>query len=141
MVFREQRMREAAEQYKVAALDNADLHVNYEEDNYDAEARSAIIDFTPKAFIAGIEWADEHPKNPWISVKDRLPKDRDHVFTAGGTCAYSILLYHDGRFYQSLQQGLYDGGVTYWMPIPELTFDDILDANKDVLKRIKENGD
>lgn len=31
--------------------------------------------------------------------------------------------------------------ITHWMPIPELTFDDILDANKDVLKRIKENGD
>lgn len=71
-------------------------------------------------FIIGAEWADAHPKNPWISVKDRLPCERSHVFTAGGTRAYNILLYHAGKFYQSLSQGLYDGGVTHWMPIPEL---------------------
>lgn len=71
-------------------------------------------------FIIGAEWADAHPKNPWISVKDRLPKERSHVFTAGGTRTYNILLYHAGKFYQSLSQGLYDGGVTHWMPIPEL---------------------
>lgn len=30
-------------------------------------------------------------------------------------------------------------GITHWMPIP--SFDDILEANKDVLERIKEKGD
>lgn len=71
-------------------------------------------------FKKGAEWADAHPKNPWISVKDRLPCERSHVFTAGGTRVYNILLYHAGKFYQSLSQGLYDGGVTHWMSIPEL---------------------
>lgn len=62
MVFREQKKKEAAEQYKLSTLENADLHVNYEEDNYDAGERDAIEQFAPKAFIAGAEWADEHPK-------------------------------------------------------------------------------
>lgn len=26
------------------------------------------------AFEAGVEWADEHHKNLWISVEERLPK-------------------------------------------------------------------
>ena len=23
----------------------------------------------------GVKWADEHPKSPWISVKDKLPQE------------------------------------------------------------------
>lgn len=117
---REECLKKAAEQYGLTVLDNADLHVNYEEDNYDAGARDAIIQFASKAFVDGTEWADSHPKISWISVNDRLPEERSHVFTAGGTRTYSILLYYAGKFYQSLSQGLYDGGVTHWMPIPEL---------------------
>lgn len=30
-------------------------------------------------------------------------------------------------------------GITHWMPIP--SFDEILEANRDVLERIKEKGD
>ena len=32
-----------------------------------------------------------------------------------------------------------DKDITHWMPIP--SFDEILEANKDVLERIKEKGD
>lgn len=32
-----------------------------------------------RAFAAGAEWADAHPKNPWISVKDRLPEPEQEV--------------------------------------------------------------
>ena len=32
-----------------------------------------------------------------------------------------------------------DKDITHWMSIP--SFDEILEANKDVLKRIKEKGD
>lgn len=62
MVFREQRKNESAEQYKLTVLDNADLHINYEEDNYDAGARDAIEQFVSKAFVAGADWADAHLK-------------------------------------------------------------------------------
>lgn len=69
------------------------------------------------AFVAGAEL--QAKQSPWISVKDRLPKERNLVFTAGGTRSYDILLYDDGKFYQSLSQRVYDGSVTHWMPIPK----------------------
>lgn len=28
-------------------------------------------------FVNGVQWADEHPKSQWISVKERLPKKYD----------------------------------------------------------------
>lgn len=59
---REEDLKNAAEQYELTVLDKADLHVNYEEDNYDAGARDAIIQFASKAFVDGAEWADAHPK-------------------------------------------------------------------------------
>lgn len=59
---REEDLKNAAEQYGLTVLDKADLHVNYEEDNFDAGARDAIIQFASKAFADGAEWADTHPK-------------------------------------------------------------------------------
>ncbi|MCD7923674.1 MAG: hypothetical protein LUI85_02830 [Bacteroides sp.] len=32
-----------------------------------------------RAFASGAEWADAHPKNPWISVKDELPPFEKYV--------------------------------------------------------------
>lgn len=138
---REQRKREVAKQYIATAIDEMSFRANYGEYNYEADARDAIEQFAPKAFVVGAEWADAHPKNPWISVKDKLPEESDWVFVAGGKYGYRDLFYCKGKFYSDFSLGTYDSGVTHWMPIPELTFDDILDANKDVLKRIKENGD
>lgn len=34
------------------------------------------------AFEDGVAWADEHPKNPWISVEDRLPEEGDDMLLA-----------------------------------------------------------
>jgi len=31
-------------------------------------------------FTIGAEWADAHPKNPWISVKEQLPEEGQKVF-------------------------------------------------------------
>lgn len=32
-----------------------------------------------KGFLDGGLYADEHPKNPWISIKERLPKTGDDI--------------------------------------------------------------
>jgi len=126
MVFREQRKREAAKQYKLSAIDEADLHVNYEEDNYDAGVRDAIEQFAPKAFIAGAEWADAHPKNPWISVKDRLPEPEQEVLLYDNS---SIKYYEIGwlRKKKGYNESIWalcngyvtDDSITHWMPIVE----------------------
>lgn len=88
-----------------------------------------------RSFIAGAEW---HAKqSPWISVEERLPNYKEEVL---------VLYEYEGRI--QIQQSFYLGQkdwrfsssrILAWMPIP--SFDKILEANRDVLERIKEKGD
>lgn len=83
--------------------------------------------------------AEQHAKqSPWISVEERLPETND------GQSLYEVIVVtSDRRFLVVINTevehlvGLL--GVTHWMPIP--SFDEILEANRDVLERIKEKGD
>lgn len=85
-------------------------------------------------------------QSPWISVNERLPENEDMVFTLckvkrsnnyficvnnyiDGEWEAKALVYYDTVYYDTVA----------WMPIP--SFDDILEANRDVLERIKEKGD
>lgn len=80
-------------------------------------------------FEKGAYWADQFPKNPWISVEDRLPEDEQVVFC----------IYNTEKFNGKLRLGVniatfhteLDGKKNifvswdceipkYWMPIPEL---------------------
>ena len=80
----------------------------------------------------GAKW---HAKqSPWISVEERLPNYKEEVL---------VLYEYEGRI--QIQQSLYLGQKDWrfsssillaWMPIP--SFDEILEANRDVLERIKE---
>lgn len=87
-------------------------------------------------FRAGAEWNAK--QSPWISVEERLPETND------GQSLYEVIVVtSDRRFLVVINTevehlvGLL--GVTHWMPIP--SFDEILEANRDVLERIKEKGD
>lgn len=86
-----------------------------------------------KDFKAGAEW--QANQSPWISVEERLPENTGWVFVAGGCYKYRVLFYCGGKFYTGKDLTTYDGGVLFWMPIP--SFDQILEANKDVLQRLK----
>lgn len=87
-------------------------------------------------FRKGAEW---HAKqSPWINVEERLPETND------GQSLYEVIVAtSDRRFLVVINTevehlvGLL--GVTHWMPIP--SFDEILEANRDVLERIKKKGD
>lgn len=77
-------------------------------------------------------------QSPWISVKEQLPETND------GQSLYEVVVVtSDRRFLVVINTevehlvGLL--GVTHWMPIP--SFDEILEANRDVLERIKKKGD
>lgn len=87
-----------------------------------------------RAFKAGAEWQAE--QSPWISVEEQpIPNNEDLV-----------VLLEDGSYRIACSGG--ESGIqesnTYkplfnviaFMPIP--TFDQILEANKDVLQRMKE---
>lgn len=88
-------------------------------------------------FRKGAEW--QAKQFPWISVEDAIPNKQ-----AKGVCQVK---YIDGSFEEmamrEVNKWIYPyiktGYVTHWMPIP--SFDEILEANKDVLERIKEKGD
>lgn len=98
-------------------------------------ARSASF----KAFKAGAEW--QAKQSPWININDRLPENKDEVLVLSR-------MNISGKYFVSSDS--YDGkewavnlAMHYtrvaWIPTP--SFDEILEASKDVLQRMKENGD
>ena len=90
-------------------------------------------------FQCGAEWQSK--QSPWISVEDKLPSLNQKVIVYNGKQVY--ISHRTEKDYakdaNSFLYGLQTYNVVAWMPIP--SFDDILEANKDVLERIKEKGD
>ena len=93
--------------------------------------RPRVVDI----FKSGAEWQSK--QSPWINVKERLPEYEGKVL---------VLYEYEGEM--QIQELFYIGEkrmvfgsseVLAWMPIP--SFDEILEANRDVLERIKEKGD
>ena len=73
------------------------------------------------SFTDGARWADEHPKSPWISVKERLPE-------IGETCLVAIKQINMVFLasYWNVKRGWEEENtrdkivnVTHWMPIPK----------------------
>lgn len=99
-------------------------------DNYVSRKSDCMEDFQ-----CGVEW---HAKqSPWISVEELLPDYLEKVL---------VLYEHKGEI--QIQQNSYldekdwkfgSNKILAWMPIP--SFDEILEANRDVLERIQEKGD
>lgn len=91
-------------------------------------------------FCAG--W-DEALKSQWVKVEDRLPKEDERVFVLykyRGGIMIDTDSYFGENFYNlyGMGNGWNHSGekIIAWMPIP--SFDDILQVNKDVLKRLKD---
>lgn len=94
-----------------------------------------------EAFRQGAEWQSK--QSPWISVKEKAGCDTSDdciVMVANGDI-FKAYFSSKNKWMKS-NRGYYDeviDDVVAWMPIP--SFDDILEANRDVLERIKEKGD
>lgn len=94
-----------------------------------------------EGFISGAEWQSK--QFPWISVKEKAGCDTSDdciVMVANGDI-FKAYFSSKNKWMKS-NRGYYDEviyDVVAWMPIP--SFDDILEANRDVLERIKEKGD
>lgn len=101
-----------------------------------------------KYFIKGAEW--QAKQSPWIKVKDQLPPvdendvsmQSDRVLVQLSSKEWfepEILIYNkyyhvwDSEDGDDYEYEISDDDL--WMPIP--SFDDILEANKDVLERLK----
>lgn len=94
-------------------------------------AEIAIEDYEniENAFDAGAQWSDEHPKSPWISIKDDLPCNHKElllstgchavaVFTykKGGACGIDNMIIRNGKW----EWEAWKENYLYWMPIPNL---------------------
>lgn len=92
------------------------------------------------AFIKGAEW--QQKQDTWISVeKEPPPVGVDVIHTNIDT---GRKYYGQVNKVGTLILGYTPYGevtATHYMIVPELSFDDILEANKDVLERIKQKGD
>lgn len=89
-----------------------------------------------KAFIAGAEW--QAKQSPWISVEETLPPlgvDVIHTNIDTGCMYYGqvnkvgVLILGTTPFGEAT--------VTHYMIVPKFPFNQILEANKDVLERLK----
>ena len=108
----------------------AAIYTAQAEDSDYAEVRDV-----KQAFVSGAEWMEKHFS--WISVEERLPESKEKVLVL------NRMKHHDKYF---VSENIYINGnwaaksaMYYeeiaWMPIP--SFDEILEANRDVLERIK----
>ena len=100
-----------------------------------------LAKFGEMNFVQGAEWQSK--QSPWISVKERLPeafKLKLILLKDGQVRIASINFQITCFWYDRETNESFDlEDVVAWMPIP--SFDDILEANRDVLERIKEKGD
>lgn len=128
-----QTLEEAAYDYATQKTKfRKDVLKEVDADNYVSRHADSMEDFQ-----CGYSYCKE--QSPWISVKERLPNNDENIFyTNHLSGALGVGFYVDEKWYQAYTgEDIY--GITHWMPIP--SFDEILEANKDVLERIKEQGD
>lgn len=105
-----------------------------------------LAKFGEMNFVQGAEWQSK--QSPWISVNERLPEPNKLVLcrmVSNGAIVSGYIVVSSGRSPYVAT----DGGFEFedwngyecdmWMYIP--SFDDILEANRDVLERIKQKGD
>ena len=95
-------------------------------------------------FKDGAEW--QAKQSPWISVKERLPEEGQPVLIRLKDGVIRLACYdieEDSNIYFWNDNYAYETfrpwDVTHWREIP--SFDEILEANRDVLERIKQKGD
>ena len=92
-------------------------------------------------FILGAEWQSK--QSPWISVKERLPEKDGYYFVTDGDVVEKVYFFKRWNKFTSTRDYPHlfynEGEIKAWLHIP--SFDDILEANRDVLERIKEKGD
>lgn len=124
---------------------------NYESNNLDKLPFKVktLVDYDnglTRGFKAGAEW--QAKQSPWVSVEERLPEDSKLVLcrmvSNGAIVSGFIIPTPSGQpRVVTLPDFEFEDYGNYvcdmWMPIP--SFDQILEANKDVLQRMKEKGE
>lgn len=132
-----QTVEEAAKECRRTTAQSIGVYAQYHSIDECPNHGITYDEIAEAAFIKGAEW--QAKQSPWISVEDAIPNEQ-----AKGMCQVK---YVDGSIDEMAMRKvnkwispyIKTGYVTHWKPIP--SFDEILEANKDVLERIKEKGD
>lgn len=90
-----------------------------------------------KAFIAGAAW--QAKQMAWINVNNKMPEENQEYLVVLDNRAVYVALYNKNNKSWLIYGTGYTYKVVAYIPIP--SFDEILEANRDVLERIKEKGD
>ncbi len=104
-------------------------------------------------FKKGADWQSK--QSPWISVEERLPEKNENIIIMcehgaifNGSYCNGVWFCMDGYIYDTYKDSPIYSSMssipTLWKPIaymPIPSFDEILEANKYVLQRMKEKGD
>lgn len=88
-------------------------------------------------FKKGADWQSK--QSPWISVKERLPEENKEYLVVLDNRVVYVAQYNKNNKSWLIYGAGYTYNVVAYMPIP--SFDEILEANRDVLERIKQKGD
>lgn len=100
-----------------------------------------LAKFGEMNFVQGAEWQSK--QSPWISVKERLPEKDGYYFVTDGDVVEKVYFFKRWNKFTSTRDYPHlfynEGEIKAWLHIP--SFDEILEANRDVLERIKEKGD
>lgn len=121
-----------------------ELHVAYKmhkDPKHYIISNAAIQKYAVPLFKAGAEW--QAKQSSWISVEDKAGCDTsgDCIVMVMNSDIFKAYFSSENKWMKS-NGGYYDeviDDVVAWFPIP--SFEEILEANKDVLERIKEKGD
>lgn len=159
-----QTVEEAAKECRRTTAQSMGVYAQYHSIDECPNHGITYDEIAEAAFIKGAEWQSK--QSPWISVKERLPEKTKYDWVLviirdkrDGFIGLPQIgeLRSDGFWHTresddfNTEQFRREYGTTdalgvflhqevlAWLPIP--SFDDILEANKDVLERIKEKGD
>ena len=134
-----QTVEEAAKEARMATAETLTTHGTHT--SLDDFVYLSHDEIAEAAFIKGAEWQSK--QSPWISVNERLPEESGYYFVTDGAVVEKVYFFKKWNKFAEIEEYphlFYDEGVIKaWLPIP--SFDEILEANRDVLERIKEKGD
>lgn len=121
-----------------AAVDFADYELkNLDKLSFVVSAKADYDNGLTKGFKSGAEWQSK--QSPWISVKERLPEENKEYLVVLDNRVVYVAQYNKNNKSWLIYGTGYTYNVVAYMPIP--SFDEILEANRDVLERIKQKGD
>lgn len=113
-----------------AAVDFADYELkNLDKLPFVVSAKADYDNGLTKGFKSGAEWQSK--QSPWISVKERLPEENKEYLVVLDNRVVYVAQYNKNNKSWLIYGTGYTYNVVAYMPIP--SFDEILEANKDVL--------